>query len=222
MSSSLIEQLMQAIKAKDMEQAANLLNEHPDVARHKDSEGNSPILIAQYYGAKSIVTLLLDLHVSLNIHEAAAVGKLSAVVDLLEESPALMDSYSHDGYTPLGLAAFFGHSTIAAALLERGAKVNTVSYNTMRVTPLHSAAAGRHTSIAEVLLLHAADPNARQQSGWTPLHSAVHNQHIEMVTLLLKHGSDPEAANDEGVTPVDMARNSANVELLNLITTDLV
>jgi ankyrin repeat protein len=49
------------------------------------------------------------------------------------------------------------------------------------------------------LLLEAgADPNARQQGGFTPLHSAAHTDDVEMAGLLLAHGADPALVTDDG------------------------
>ncbi|WP_165972149.1 ankyrin repeat domain-containing protein [Paenibacillus piri] len=211
------EQLMQAIKAKDTNRVQALLERQPQLASARDAQGNSPILLARYYGAHDIIGLLLARGVPLSVHEAAAVGQSAALLSLLGESPELADSFSHDGYTPLGLAAFFGHADIAAELLQRGADVHAASRNEMRVTPLHSAAAGRHAAIAHALLEHGADANARQQSGWTPLHSAVHNRHAELAALLLAHGADAHAANDAGATPLSMARELGDAQLERLL-----
>jgi ankyrin repeat protein len=218
MTTAVLEDLMRAIKARDHQAAAALLSKYPEAAHQKDAEGNSPILIAQYYSAKAIVTSLLECNLDLSIHEAAAIGQTGLVVKQLERSPDLLNSYSHDGYTPLGLAAFFGRDAIAAALLAHGADVHAASRNEMHVTPLHSAAAGRHTAIAKALLLHGADTNARQQSGWTPLHSAVHNGQAELAALLLEHGADRHASNDAGVTPQEMACELGDTPLIELLS----
>ena len=50
-----------------------------------------------------------------------------------------------------------------------------------------------------------ANPNVRQQGGYTPLHGAAHNGDAELVQLLLDHGADPAAPNDDGKTPRDLA-----------------
>jgi ankyrin repeat protein len=209
---------MQAIKAKETDKVKALLEEQPLIAGEKDEQGNSPILIARYYGAHEIVELLLERGVPLSLHEAAAVGQTAVLLRLLGDSPELADSFSHDGYTPLGLAAFFGHADLVAELLQRGADTNAASRNAMGVTPLHSAAAGRHAAIARALLEHGADVNARQHIGWTPLHSAVHNRHAELAALLLAHGADPHAENDDGVTPLAMARELGDGQLVQLVS----
>lgn len=75
----------------------------------------------------------------------------------------------------------------------------------MRVTPLHSAAAGRRPAMVSLLLAAGADPHARQAGGWTPLHSAAQNGDRESARLLLAAGADPHTPNDAGRTPAELA-----------------
>jgi ankyrin repeat protein len=55
------------------------------------------------------------------------------------------------------------------------------------------------------LLEAGADPNVRQQGGYTPLHTAAHNDDAELARLLLDHGADPAVKTDDGQTAADMA-----------------
>jgi uncharacterized protein len=205
--------LFDAVKQKDYEAVTMLCTKRPELVNMRDAQGNSPILLAAYYGAKEIVAFLLEAGAMLNLYEACALGKLETVRSLLLQKPERLNSYAHDGFTPIGLAAFFGQEEVARLLLKEGADVRSASYNTMRVTPLHSAAATRQLAIAALLLQHGADVNARQHSDWTPLHSAVHNKQADMVRLLLEHGADPEAANEAGLTPKAMAAQSGDAEI---------
>ena len=75
----------------------------------------------------------------------------------------------------------------AQYLINAGARVNSPSQNGMKVTPLHSAAAGRHTVIVKLLLEHDADPNALQEGGFTPLHAAAQNGNVQTTHILLFH-----------------------------------
>jgi uncharacterized protein len=61
-----------------------------------------------------------------------------------------------------------------------------------------------HASV-RALLAAGADPNVRQQGGYTPLHSAAHSDDAELVRLLLAHGADPALTADDGRTAADMA-----------------
>ena len=58
---------------------------------------------------------------------------------------------------------------------------------------------------ARTLLEAGADPNVRQQGGYTPLLSAAHADDPELARLLLEHGADRTAAADDGRDPLAMA-----------------
>jgi ankyrin repeat protein len=105
----------------------------------------------------------------------------------------------------------------AQYLINAGARVNSPSQNGMKVTPLHSAAAGRHTVIVKLLLEHDADPNALQEGGFTPLHAAAQNGDVQTIHTLLFHGADTDIKSADGKSPLDYARESSKpgaVELL--------
>jgi len=74
----------------------------------------------------------------------------------------------------------------------------------MRVQPLHSAAAGKSNGVCRMLLHAGADPNGKQQKGYTALHEAVLNGNTELEQLLLDNGADPSIANDDGQLPEDL------------------
>lgn len=52
-----------------------------------------------------------------------------------------------------------------------------------------------HAEVAEYLLAHDADMEARDNGGNTPLHSAAQNQQTRLVQLLLDSGADPDSEN---------------------------
>jgi ankyrin repeat protein len=163
----------------------------------------SELLEALYRGDRETVDRNLADRPELTIFEAAAVGDAARVHELLLLEGGFVDLWSPDGFTALHLAAFFGHEDVAAELLRRGADVSAASRNPLRVQPLHSAAAGNHTGIVRLLLEHGADPNARQQGGFTPIHAAAQNGNEELYALLVAHGADEEATTDDGRTVAD-------------------
>lgn len=208
----LIAELFQSIKEKDNDKAQDLIDNHPSLLLSKDEVGNSPLLTAVYYRAPQIVQMLLTHGTPITIFEAAALGRTESVVNMLQGNTDWMESYSHDGFTLLGLASFFGHKETVSMLLSNGANPNLSSSNDMKVMPLHSAAASKHIDVARLLLEHGANVNAKQQVGWTPLHSAIHNRHAEMIILLLNYGADVHLANDEGLTPIYLAEKAGYSE----------
>jgi uncharacterized protein len=163
----------------------------------------SELLDALYRGDREVVAAKLAEGLELTIFEAAAVGALDRVHELLLLEGGFVDLWSPDGFTALHLAAFFGHDEVAEELIRRGADVSAVSRNPLQVQAIHSAAAGNHTDVVRTLLAHDADPNARQEGGFTPIHAAAQNGNDELFDLLVSRGADVEAITDDGRTAAD-------------------
>ncbi len=169
---------------------------------------SSELLEALYRGDRETVDAKLAERPELTLFEAAAVGDVDRVQELLRLDPDAVHEWSPDGFAALHLAAFFGHEAVAAELLGHGADVSAVARNPLRVQPLHSAAAGGHTAVARLLLEHGADPNARQEGGFVPLHAAAQTGNDELYELLVANGADQDAATDDGRTAADFRTDS--------------
>jgi ankyrin repeat protein len=193
------------------------LENDPDLAGARDAGGLSAVLTALYYGFPDIADLLIERGAPLNLFEASAAGRVDAVRETLDAAPRQVNAWAPDGFQPLGLASFFGHTELARLLVERGAEINSPSHNLLNVQPLHSAVAGQHLEIAALLLDHGADANARQGEGFVPLHSAAQNGQIAMIELLLAHGADPRVKNDAGKTPREIALESGHLDAAELL-----
>lgn len=183
-----------------------------------EESGLSEIMIALYHGKKDVVNELLASGIELNVYEAAGTGQTQRLRELIAADPSLVNSHSSDGFTPLGLAVFFGHPENVNALLEAGADVNLASRETMKVTPLASASAARQLEIARVLIAHGADVNARAANDFTPLHESAASGKIDFAKLLLEHGADLNARASDGKTPLDYARAQNREEIVELLS----
>jgi ankyrin repeat protein len=179
----------------------------------------SPIMDALYHGrTDDAQRLAADAPPdSLTVHEAAAVGLLPRLDQLLAADPALVNAWSPDGFQPLGLAAFFGQREAVELLLARGGEVNTHARHQFHVAALHAALAGPDHQIARLLVAAGADVNARQQGGVTPLHEAAQTGELELVQLLLEHGADAAAADDQHRTAVDFAREQGHARVVEFL-----
>jgi len=198
------EQFFNAIKQGDKDEVERLLMLDP-ILIHVKENGVSPILVAAYQHQPGIASFLADKTVAINIFEAAATGKINNIIRLLARNPQLVNAYAEDGFQPLGLASFFGHLDSAEYLVKAGAAVNAVSNNSLKVAPIQSAAAGGHHKIVKMLLEHSADPNIREQGGYTPLHAAAQNGDEEMIRILLYGGADLTLSGHDGKTALDLA-----------------
>ncbi|HEU5344724.1 MAG TPA: ankyrin repeat domain-containing protein [Ktedonobacterales bacterium] len=209
--------LFQAIRAGDRAQVERLLVERPALVEARDTQGVSAPLIALYYGEPAIAEALASAGARLDVFDAAALGRVETLRELLAADPARARAVAPDGFSPLGLAAFFGQAGAAHLLLEAGADPNLASQNAMRVAPLHSAVAAQQLAISEELLRRGADVNARQSDDFTPLHEAAQNGQLAMIELLLSYGADLDARKSDGQTPLDLAEAHGHAEAVALL-----
>lgn len=204
-----------AIRDGDAAALDALLAADPSLAT-AESGGVSAVRFALYHGREEVARRLVRGGGHPDFFEAAALGDLGRVSELLAADPALAARHTGDGFGALGLAAFFGHERVVA-LLARWSDVNQPSANGMRVAPLHSAAATRRpeaaVAICRILLAHGADPNLRQEGGYTPLHAAAAAGRPELARVLLDHGADRAVRTDVGETAADLARTQGHHDL---------
>lgn len=209
--------LFDAIKAGEFERVKAMVTANPALVTARARTGESAILTAVYHQQKEIANLLVARGAPLTIFEACAAGELERVERLLDEDGLAVAAYSADGWTPLHLAAFFGHAKIAEVLLARGSDARARSHNPTGNTPLHAALVKNHTMVAGLLLGASGDVNAADAAGWRPLHLAAANSNIELMTLLITQGADVNAPNGEGLTPYALAQQKNQREAAALL-----
>lgn len=140
------------------------------------------------------------------IHNAARVGNVGRVGELLAKNASLVNSRDASGNTPLHCAIGYFELGVVEKLLAHGADVNAPDAN--GTTPMHILAAGVppnpppppksvpgiglqdiHLQIAQLLLARGANLQARTTWGWTPLETAEKSNTTYMVKLLREHDS---------------------------------
>ncbi len=109
------------VKRGDLEAVRAALAEDPKLLDATNEAGQSAFLLAKYYGQGLTADYLLSLDPKLDVFNACVAGLAPVVLSAVDENKKLLEAYSSDGWTVLHLAAFFGHSELAAQLLERGA-----------------------------------------------------------------------------------------------------
>ncbi len=137
-----------------------ILRANPEEAQQADQHGDTPLLLAAFYGRKEVAQALI--RAGAPIHQSDKTGK-----------------------TPLLWAAFCGHTeTVNALLATPGILVNLTDGS--GTTPLHAAAFHGHTETVNALL-SAPDTlvNLVNGSGSSPLHDAVFHGSPETVNALL-------------------------------------
>lgn len=194
-----------------------LLRNNPKLAQQPTSHQVSPLMLSCYYKKPETTKILLDHLPDITIFEAASINKLDIVAKHLHENPELINDFSEDGFTALGLASYFGNEDVTRYLLLNGADVNLPSKNGYSVYPIHSAVADNHSMIVKMLLEAGANVNVRQMSGITPLHSAAQNGNIELIILLLEAGADVQAEMEGHKTPAQLAAEKGYEELAKIL-----
>lgn len=215
-----INQLETLIENNQLDEIIALLSQKPQLASQTTSHQISPMLLACYYKKMDIANAIAEFMPNLTIFDACAIGKFDDVTLLVFKDPRLVNEYSIDGFTPLGLACYFGHEEIARFLVLKGADVNLPSKNGFNVFPIHSAVANNNYNIAKMLLDAKAYPNVCQKSGVAPLHSASQLGNIEMIILLLEHGAEVGLRMEGGKLPADLAAEKGFAEIAEILRDD--
>lgn len=202
----------------DEEAINDYLKLNPASAKEKTSHNVSPLMLSCYFKKPKITAVIVNYLEDINLFEAAASGKFDEVAHQVFRNPQLINDFSDDGFTALGLACYFGHEEVARYLVLKGADVNLPSNNGFHVFPLHSASAGNYTSIVKMLIENDANVNVVQMSGLTPLHSAAQNGNVEIIILLLEKGALVNFRMEGGKLPSDLALEKGYNEIAEILS----
>jgi hypothetical protein len=203
---------IELVKAGDAEAVRQALRDEPALADAQEG-GVSAVLLAIYTGKADVARAIADAKSELSLFEVAALGDRNR----LAGHHGALNEFSPDGFTALGLAAFFGHREVVQDLLRAGADPNVKSRNALGVAPLHSALANQHKEIAADLIRGGAEVNLASAEGLSPLHYTAHYGDIETTRLLLSAGADASARDAGGQTPADEARAKGHSDLAALL-----
>lgn len=209
---------IEAIKAGHIDQVSHALDQDAALVNAKADNGLSTVLVAAYYNEPNIAQLLVQRGAAVTIFEAATVGALDRVKAWLTKQPNLLNAYAPDGFQPIGLAAFFGHTDIVEYLIEQGAEIDAPSQNNMRVRPLHSAVANKRVDIVKLLIDHGADVNSTQADDFTPLHEAAQNGLLDVAQWLIERGAhvNPRLSSNNK-TPLTLAIEYHHADVAELL-----
>lgn len=212
-----VQRLIQAVKEGQAGEVQVLVENNPALAAACDVSGVSAVVLALYHSHPDVARWLASRRTSLDVFEAAALGDLDRVRALVSADPSVVHAWSPDGFTALGLAAFFGQLVVVRVLLALGADANAIGRNPGHYTPLTGAVTARSADVVRELLLNGADVNHRYGPGYTPLHAAAAGGSYEIARMLLDAGADLDARTEEGKTPLDLAREGGHLRVVDLL-----
>ena len=211
-------EFFEAVKKGDLSSVKAWLAKDRNLVNLKNEAGFSPVTLAAYYGRDDVLYAILEYRPTLTLHEAAIVGNLERVQELVEPNPEQAnDASSPDGFPPLGLAAHFGRADVAQYLLRKGADVNFAAPGT-GFTALTGAIAGGHPAVVRILIDAGADVNHRyEERQFSPLITAAADGDPEIVDMLIAAGADVTAHTTDGKTAVSMALERGHPKIAELL-----
>lgn len=146
----------------------------------------------------------------------AATNGQELMVRLLVEKGAHIEARSPNSGTPLICAAQGNHQAIVEFLLKNGAVVD--AGDEFGWKPLHRVMVNRSgEDVAQMLLTHGADINARCSYRKSPLHHAIEKGNDPMVSFLLAAGADFEARDIAERTPLHTAIESRLETMVHIL-----
>lgn len=149
------------------------------------------------------------------LHDAAAVGDLKSVKNILDAKEADVDCPGGiRGGTALHYAALQGHQAIAIYLIQRGAQVD--AQDSEGLTALHNCTIYGHTSMLRLLVESGAPVDARCVLGRTPLYYSVDQRQYSIAALLIDEGANVNATDHFGKKPLHLIRGDCS-DLITLL-----
>ncbi|KAK6512805.1 hypothetical protein TWF506_008971 [Arthrobotrys conoides] len=140
-----------------------------------------------------------------------------AVVRLLIDNGADIESKDNYGHTPLARAAECGYEGVVSLLLDKDANMETrIKKNYM--TPLLQAAQNGHEKVVRLLIDKGAKIEAKDTSSRTPLVWAAQEGHEAVARVLIANGADKEARDSKlRYTPVLWAIHNDHEAVFQLL-----
>lgn len=221
--STLERELHNATIARDNTRIEYLLKRGAKV-NAKDTEGQTPLMVAAKSGDLSVLNGLLEYKANPNAQDndgwTAAMYAVRSnepkIFRLLGKHKADFNLINKDGATALAMAVSDNKANAAVAMLDNNANPD-FAMGAGKYNALMLAVTKGNQTLAQTLLQYKANPNAKNAGGVTPLMIAAHKNQDMIVSLLLKAGANMEMKDDEGKTALVIAKeNDAQKALIQL------
>ena len=119
----------------------------------------------------------------------------------IPDENAAADTSSISAGDGIWAASSVGNIEVVKQHLAKGVDIDAVD-SVSGITPLTWAVIRGQSQMAELLVQHGADVNAKNNDGGTSLHAAAFLGRVEIVKLLVQHEADINAKNNDGETPM--------------------
>ena len=119
----------------------------------------------------------------------------------IPDENAAADTPSISAGDGIWAASSVGNIEVVKQHLAKGVDIDAVD-SVSGITPLTWAVIRGQSQMAELLVQHGADVNAKNNDGGTSLHAAAFLGRVEIVKLLVQHEADINAKNNDGETPM--------------------
>ena len=148
--------------------------------------------------------------------DAARMGDVEAVRQMLEAGEDPNPPEYHDSYAPLQFAAGNGHVEMTRLLLEAGANTEYRDHNNDRA--IIWAARWGHAGTVKLLLNAGSPPDSDlDPHRVTPVMEAARYAHNDVIRLLLDAGADVRRRDDTQETALHVAALTDDVELVEML-----
>lgn len=151
--------------------------------------------------------------------KASIEGRIEDARLLLDKGADLNFKDAREGMansTPLGYAAYYGHTDLARLFLSRGANPNIAAHGGW--TPLLISSVEGNVELVKATLGAGADVDAKNSEGFTALHLCALKGREDIAILLLENGAVLSVKNDQGETPLDAATRMKHESMVALLT----
>jgi ankyrin repeat protein/L-ascorbate metabolism protein UlaG (beta-lactamase superfamily) len=150
-----------------------------------------------------------------DIHEAVQQGDLSKTQSLITKDPALLNSKTEDGRTPLHVAVLGGHKELVEYLIQEGANIDALDKEGR--TPLMNAIMFKKPDLAHSLVKMGADVKIIGKEGANAIIFALFFGPEDLIEPILDHGQDVNQTYEGGVTIMQGAAAMGKLSAMNIL-----
>jgi ankyrin repeat protein len=210
-----------AVLSGNLQAVQEFIARDPSLLYARDATGQSVYLLAAYASRAAVMSWFESKGLVLDVHEAAAGGKLDRVNELLRGAPGLVKMANPAGDTPLHVAALCNRSEVIENVIAFGPDFALRNPKRRNATAAHFglrfAPQAPAEAMAFAMIGNGLDANLTDDNGDTILHTAAYTGYSRILRLLLQKGGQADVRNTAGKTPLDIAIANGHSEAADLL-----